>query len=165
MKVKVVIQTFCFLSMMHSNKSVFKFFAAQALAILFAACGAVKPYVAKEQRNWQQIAAPPAEELLHSVYLIGDAGEPDITGTQEPALRLLEQQLRGQFYSEQDGGISQLPDSLKAVIFLGDNIYRDGLSLPDDPEREEEEQKIEEQMKIVLGWKKLKHAFIAVHHT
>lgn len=122
------------------------------LTAFVAACGAIKPYVAREQRTWQEVAAPPAEELLHTVYLIGDAGAPNIDGPQEPTLRLLEQQLRGRFYHEQDGGVSQLADSLKAVIFLGDNIYRDGLSEPDDPEREEEEKAIEEQMKIVQNW-------------
>lgn len=148
---------------MHSNNSVVKFFAALIFAILFAACGAIKPYIAKEQRNWHQVAAPPTEELLHSVYLIGDAGEPELDDEQEPALRLLEQQLRGQFYNEHDGGISQLPDSLKAVIFLGDNIYRDGLSEPDDPDRPEEEKKIVEQMKIVQSWKG-KPVFIPGNH-
>ncbi|WP_224995853.1 metallophosphoesterase [Cesiribacter sp. SM1] len=133
--------------------SLLHFSAALLLAAGVAACGAVKPYVAKEQKNWRDIAAPSASELMHSVYLIGDVGDPSTDGSQEPSLRLLEQQLRGKFYSEQDGGISQLPDSLKALLFLGDNIYLDGLSPLGDPEREEEEKILQEQMRIIRDWK------------
>jgi hypothetical protein len=121
------------------------------LALYMAACGAVKPYIAREQRNWQELPVPPAEELQHSVYLVGDAGKPD-KDRQEPSLRLLEAQLRGQYRSEQDGGISQLADSLKSIIFLGDNIYEDGLSEEGHPDREEEERIIVEQMEVVKDW-------------
>lgn len=145
------------------NKGLYHFFGACLLVLTVAACGAVKPFIAKEKRNWQELATPAAEELLHSVYLIGDVGAPNLDGPQEPSLRLLEAQLRGRFYSEQDGGASQLPDSLKAVIFLGDNIYTDGLSEPGDPEREEEEKVIQEQMKIVQHWKG-KPVFIPGNH-
>ncbi len=150
--------------MINRYRFLLQFFAAFIIATIVAACGAVKPFIAKEQRRtWQDVAAPPAEELLHSVYLIGDVGEPTLDGPQEPSLRLLEQQLRGQFYHDQDGGVSQLPDSLKSAIFLGDNIYTDGLSEPGDPEREEEEKSIEEQMKVVLNWKG-KPVFIPGNH-
>jgi hypothetical protein len=147
-----VIQPLCYSSMIIRTSSLLHFSAILLLAVGLAACGVVKPYVAKEQRNWRDIAAPSANELLHSVYLIGDVGDPNLDGPQEPSLRLLEQQLRGQFYSEQDSGASQLPDSLKAVLFLGDNIYMDGLSAPGEPEREEEERVIQEQMKVVQNW-------------
>ncbi|EMR03968.1 BamA/TamA family outer membrane protein [Cesiribacter andamanensis] len=137
--------------MMHTKPAAVSWSWALPLAFFIAACGAVKPYIAREQRSWQEVALPPAEELLHTVYLVGDAGKPD-KDRQEPSLRLLESQLRGQYRSEQDGGISQLPDSLKSVIFLGDNIYEDGLSAPDDPDREEEERIIVEQMQVVQSW-------------
>ncbi len=122
-----------------------------ALSIIFTACGATKPWVDKTQRDWQTSNPPPSSELQATVYLIGDVGAPD-DDQQEPSLKLLESQLRGTFTSEADRGASQLPDSLKSVIFLGDNIYEDGLSEEGDPERENEEFAITEQLNIVKDW-------------
>ncbi|MGB0368224.1 MAG: metallophosphoesterase, partial [Flavobacteriales bacterium] len=51
-----------------------------------------------------------AQEIKHSIYLIGDAGKDTIPG---PALRLLEDEL--------------LENKLSSVLFLGDNIYPAGL--------------------------------------
>lgn len=51
-----------------------------------------------------------AQEVKHSIYLIGDAGKDTLPG---PALRLLEDEL--------------LENKLSSVIFLGDNIYPAGL--------------------------------------
>ena len=122
------------------------------LAVLFMqACGAVKPYYSKENRNWQSQELPPPEDLAYSVFLIGDGGEPDAT-RQEPSLRLLQLQLQGERGTASSQGAIPLPDSLKSVIFLGDNIYLDGLSEEGDPERPDEERRIIEQMKVVENW-------------
>ncbi len=126
--------------------------AAICLSIfLLQACGAVKPYYSKDSVNWEGAEYPAAEELVHSVFLIGDVGEPD-ADRQEPALRLLQLQLHGQGGTDTYSGQARLADSLKTVIFLGDNIYLDGLSEPGDPDREEEERRLIEQMKIVENW-------------
>ena len=125
--------------------------AALASGVLLAACGAVKPYIEKSQRNWQSAAPPPARDITSTVYLIGDVGHPE-EDEQEPSLKLLESQLRGKFTHPADAGTSQIPDSLKSVIFLGDNIYLDGLSEEGDPERDNEEWVIQEQMNIVKDW-------------
>ena len=121
------------------------------LLLLLQACGAVKPYYSQENLNWEEADFPPADELVHSVFLIGDVGEPE-SGRQEPSLKLLQQQLQGLGKSDTYKGEAHLPDSLKTVIFLGDNIYLDGLSAPGDPDREDEERRIIEQMKIVENW-------------
>jgi hypothetical protein len=119
--------------------------------LLLHACGAVKPYYSKENRNWKSEAHPPDTRLLHSVFLIGDGGEAD-AARQEPSLRLLEKQLRSQPGDSVGQAWDYLPDSLKSVLFLGDNIYLSGLSEEGNPGREEEERRIIEQMRIVQNW-------------
>lgn len=125
--------------------------AALLAVILIQACGAVKPYYSKENRNWEEQEHPPAEELAYSVFLIGDGGEPDVN-RQEPTLRLLQLQLKGERGTATSQGSAPLPDSLKSVVFLGDNIYLDGLSEEGDPDRPDEERRIIEQMKVLEGW-------------
>ena len=126
--------------------------AAVLFAVFFVqACGAVKPYYSKDNRSWEEQELPPPEDLAYSVFLIGDVGAPDAT-RQEPSLRLLQQQLQGKGGTASGAGAAPLPDSLKSVIFMGDNIYLDGLSEAGDPERPEEERRIIEQMKVVENW-------------
>ncbi|WP_040665023.1 ShlB/FhaC/HecB family hemolysin secretion/activation protein [Nafulsella turpanensis] len=121
-------------------------------AIFFVqACGAIKPYYSEEVEDWPANEVPPAEELVSSVFLIGDVGAPEIDG-QEPSLKLLQLQLHGIGGTDALGTEAELPDSMKSVIFLGDNIYYDGLSEIDDPERPDEERRLMEQMKIVKNW-------------
>ena len=76
----------------------------------------------------------PRQEVALSLYLIGDAGDPNPAG--EPVLRSLDQQLAA-------GGKAQV------VIFLGDNIYPKGLPLPGAPERSEAERRINAQLQVI----------------
>ena len=133
------------------NKQFKVLFYTAGLAAVLSSCGAVKPYVEKSQQDWREVSPPETSELASTVYLIGDVGAP-ASDKQEPSLKLLESQLRGTYTDEADKGISQLADSLKSVVFLGDNIYLDGLSEPGNPEREEEERIIKEQMNIAKDW-------------
>ncbi len=89
------------------------------LFVLFAACTATKPWVSDEYENWREEAPDPSASLEHSLFLIGDTGEPVLDG-EDPVLILLEKKLK-------EAGDNS------SIIFLGDNIYSDGLEpAPDD---------------------------------
>ncbi len=79
-----------------------------------------------------------AQEKIYSVYLMGDAGEPD--APVDLNLALLREKL------------SQANEQ-SAVIFLGDNIYPKGLPPKDHPDREEMEHKIVQQIEITQDFK------------
>ena len=74
--------------------------------------------------------------ISYKIILIGDAGEP-AKDIKEPVLQAL--------ISE----ASINPDST-LVIFLGDNIYSDGLPAEDDPDRKEYERRIDEQINALV---------------
>ncbi|MDZ7659020.1 metallophosphoesterase [Fodinibius sp.] len=77
----------------------------------------------------------PQGEPIYSVYLIGDTGAPSIE-PQEPILGVLEAQLKRS--GEQS-----------AVIFLGDNVYPDGLPPKQSPSRAQAEKRLLTQLKII----------------
>ena len=75
--------------------------------------------------------------ITHRVILIGDAGEP-AKDIKEPVLVALEE--IGSFK----------PDST-LIVFLGDNIYPNGLPNENEPEREEYERRLREQIDAVVN--------------
>ena len=79
------------------------------------------------------IKAQESPKLAHSIFLIGDAGEPKYVPDNLKVLhhRLLES------------------GENSTVIFLGDNIYPKGLPNEDDPNREAMEEKLAGQLKVV----------------
>jgi hypothetical protein len=82
------------------------------------------------------VAPPPpeADAIAETLFLIGDAGEPAEAG--EPVLVALRRQL------ERAGGRA-------TVVFLGDNVYPDGLPGPGHPERAEMERRLDDQVDAV----------------
>ncbi|MBK9099231.1 MAG: metallophosphoesterase [bacterium] len=82
------------------------------------------------------ISGQSQSDVVYKIILIGDAGEPakDIN---EPVLQALKTEA------------SINPDST-LVIFLGDNIYPNGLPAEDDPDRQEYERRINEQINTVV---------------
>jgi hypothetical protein len=82
-------------------------------------------------------APPPPPEpdaVAETLFLIGDAGEPARGG--EPVLIALRRQV------ERAGRRS-------TVVFLGDNVYPDGLPPRDHPERSEMERRLDDQVDAV----------------
>ena len=75
-------------------------------------------------------------DLVCKIILIGDAGEP-AKDIKEPVLQGLKTEA------------SIIPEST-LVIFLGDNIYSNGLPAEDDPDRKEYERRIDEQINAVV---------------
>lgn len=76
-------------------------------------------------------------QTSHEVFLIGDAGEPSLAPEN---LAVLKSKL------ESAGKNSTL-------IFLGDNIYKDGLPDKDHPDREKQEEKLRMQLEITKNFK------------
>ena len=85
-----------------------KFFLLALFALLLHACATTKMQVAKDQ-TYQQ----PYSEVLHSFYLIGDAGNSELN-KKDAALRYLEEEI-------------QNANENATLIFLGDNVYEKGI--------------------------------------
>jgi hypothetical protein len=82
----------------------------------------------------QPVPKLPPQQVAVSLYLIGDAGDPDSTG--EPVLQALSREV-------ESGGRERV------VVFLGDNAYPRGLPAPGDPDRPEAERRLTAQVKVV----------------
>ena len=98
-------------------------------------CSTSSTFVSRSQRNWQNRVTPPQSELAYRVFLIGDAGAPSLQQT-EPSLNLLKK-MTGQ------------AGKRSAVVFLGDNLYPEGLPDSTHPDRALMERKITEQLDAV----------------
>ena len=108
------------------------------LAILHS-CSVKKPFYNSNQTAYSIEANSGLKNAKSVLYLIGDAGEPTIVGT--------------------DSTLSTLAESIKltdpaktGVIFLGDNIYHDGMHSKHHPERPLDEAKIKVQLDAVLNF-------------
>lgn len=91
-----------------------------------------KLYVAKEYTDWQENSPSEDAKLQYQVHLIGDVGEP----------MNMEENL-----NEFTSMIGQ--DSNSTVIFLGDNIYHDGLPPEGNIDRKKAEEKIDRVLESV----------------
>jgi calcineurin-like phosphoesterase family protein len=100
---------------------------APALLCVLACAGAPPPTPAP-------VPALSPEEIETSVYLIGDAGDPDAKG--EPVLEALGRDLAAS-HAE------------RVVVFLGDNVYPRGLPAPGEKDRPESERRLDAQVETV----------------
>lgn len=127
-----------------------------AAAVLTASCGSTRPYVDRKYSEWQSKSPSDTSQLKYSVYLIGDAGQPQ-KGKPEPAFRLLQSMI----YSRIDtvckpGGDTTIICESTAngtVVFLGDNVYYKGLPDSSDGDRAEMERRLKAQLDIVKQYK------------
>ncbi|WP_026977025.1 metallophosphoesterase [Flavobacterium tegetincola] len=124
------------MKLFHSNYS-FKFFKVLfifALTLLtLSSCAVKEP---KYGKNAQQFAVSSAEksEIQHTFYLIGDAGNADKEAG-ENTLGFLKEKLKS-------------ADENSTLLFLGDNIYPDGLPKKDDENRKLAEKKLDNQLDL-----------------
>lgn len=109
------------------------------ISIFFWSCSGSKTYISHNNSDWEQVSAPGEDELIYRMFLIGDAGSASLD-VQEPNLKLFES------FLEKAGKNS-------AAIFLGDNIYNNGLPDSTDPNRAFYEARINEQLKTVENFK------------
>ncbi|MBI2841413.1 MAG: metallophosphoesterase [Acidobacteria bacterium] len=91
---------------------------------------------------------PTVENIETTLLLAGDAGSP--ARTHEPVLMALEHEA------------SRAP-SRTIVIFLGDNVYPNGLPMADSPSREEAERRLNAQI-AVIGRSEARGIFIPGNH-
>jgi hypothetical protein len=92
-------------------------------------------YINKEDGDPFALEPPPKDDLLYRVFLLGDAGAPSLD-VQEPTLKLFQ-------------SFAEVAGERSAALFLGDNIYLNGLPDSTHARREFYEQRIIEQLKTV----------------
>ncbi|QCR23754.1 metallophosphoesterase [Pontibacter sp. SGAir0037] len=102
------------------------------------ACAPTTLYYSPQVRDWEQVKQNPQNKLLYTVFLIGDVGAPSLD-PQEPSLKLMQQQM-------QEAGAQS------TTIFLGDNIYHNGLPEPGKLDREISEKRINAQLDVLKGY-------------
>ena len=87
--------------------------------------------------------ACPAGEVTHSAFLIGDAGAPKLPPDGSPAL--VDPVLRG-LHEAVAERVARLGADRVLVLFLGDNVYWDGLPVEGHPKRRHGERVLEAQV-------------------
>ncbi|MCS7074436.1 MAG: hypothetical protein NZ108_08220, partial [Bacteroidia bacterium] len=83
------------------------------IGLFLFSCQSSKPYISQDAQN-NQSHKYSETEIQEIIYLIGDAGNPQLFGPTEPTLVWLQNQL-------------QTDKVTSTVVFLGDNIYPNGL--------------------------------------
>jgi len=94
------------------NKTVTLFLIIILSIFFFQSCASYKVDYSKEGEDWASTAMP-SEESIHTMYLVGDAGNAPLNGTTN-VLKYLKKILP----SESDSS---------SIVFLGDNLYPDGM--------------------------------------
>ena len=93
----------------------------------------------RKHAQWQSGSPPDASQLLSSVYLIGDAGQPEKDRVEPNFTQILHQARQTKAES----------DIRQTLIFLGDNIYKVGLPPADVVGRAEAERRINQQLDLI----------------
>ncbi|MFD3001373.1 BamA/TamA family outer membrane protein [Pontibacter toksunensis] len=119
------------------------------LSLTLSACVSLEPYYSNEAQNWQKEKPAPESEVLYSVFLIGDVGAPDLENG-EPSMMLMRRQM-------------EVAGAKSATIFLGDNVYMNGLPLPDKYDREVSEKRLNAQLDILRGYEGEKYMIPGNH--
>lgn len=106
--------------------------------ILLASCAfGQKPFIDKSEIPWTQDSVQ--SQISYTVYLVGDAGEP-IVDEKTSCMSLLKNHL-------------SIAAKNSSVIFLGDNIYPDGMVEKSSPNRANAEKSIEGQLNTLDSFK------------
>ena len=103
---------------------------------LLYGCGTSQPFY-KSQAEFQKKSSK-NKEIAYSLFLIGDTGAPQLEGAQQ-VLRTLQYQLK------RSGDSS-------SVVFLGDNIYPDGMPVPDHDTRTVSENRLKPSLEILRDY-------------
>lgn len=112
-----------------------------AIALLTGSCANYKLHYSKEGKKWEAQAPEPDRPVAHTLYLIGDAGNASLDGSL-PVLDYLKQRLANE--GEQS-----------SILFLGDNIYYDGLPPEDASDYPLAEHRLRAQLDILRDFKGL----------
>ena len=117
--------------------------------LTLCSCASLELQYTDEAKDWTDTRLPDTLDLVHTVYLLGDAGGSK-EGYVDAGIKYFGQQLDS-------------ADANSTAIFLGDNIYSHGLPTRSDPERLEAEHKINVQVDILQNFKGHPH-FIPGNH-
>ena len=119
--------------------SFFKFIILTFITFTFFNCATYDLNYKKSETNWQANLKSYDTEIEHTFYLIGDAGNANMS---EPLshFKLLKEEL------------TSAPKN-SSLLFLGDNIYEKGLPKKEHPNRKLSEHRLNAQIDIVNGFK------------
>ncbi|WP_317235738.1 metallophosphoesterase [Aestuariivivens insulae] len=123
---------------MQKNKRMkaFRYKVVLLVVMLLQACATYKP---QYKTNAEVSGSISEKEIVHSFYLIGDAGNSPL-GTESEALKVFKEALK------------QAPKHSTA-IFLGDNVYPKGVPKKDDESRAFAEHQLDAQTNAVKDFK------------
>ncbi len=148
------------------------YFIVVGIVILFSnGCSPSKPFYHKSVSKWEKADVPRENQIQQSVYLIGDTGLPNLDG-EDPVFNLLSNHL---YYNSDTivntPSASNIPEGITfnrinedsavvlksrekdAVIFLGDNLYENGLPDTTAGDRELMESRLTFQLDILKPFK------------
>ncbi len=107
--------------------------------LLATSCANYKYNIANEAQGWEQNLPGSSLKLEHTIYLVGDAGNAELDKT-PPVLKYLKTVLAKETENS-------------SILFLGDNIYPNGLVANDEKGRELSEHRLNAQLDILEGYK------------
>ena len=100
-----------------------------------------KPNYRHAGRQWQKAPLPDSAHLTYSVFLIGDVGNPVLPANGgEPSLNFLHKQIL-------------IAGARSTTIYLGDNIYNQGMPSQGAVDRKTAEARITAQLDVLKGYK------------
>ena len=100
-----------------------------------------KPNYRRAGRQWQRTALPDSSRLTYSVFLIGDVGNPVLPANGgEPSLNFLHRQILR-------------AGARSTTIFLGDNIYNQGMPPVGAVDRKTAEARVTAQLDVFKGYR------------
>jgi hypothetical protein len=120
---------------MRIKESMMKSVSWLALLLFICSCNASRPFY---QSGEKQALRTEDKQIDYSLFLIGDTGTPQLENAKE-VLQTLRYQLQ------------QAGDS-SSVLFLGDNLYPNGMPPHDDPGRKEAEARIVPALNSLRGY-------------
>jgi hypothetical protein len=106
-------------------------------AFFLNACANYQIHLSKEAETWSDNALP-NQKIVHKIYLIGDAGDA-VYDKAPPAIHLLNNKL------EQEANPKDV-----TVVFLGNNVFKDGMPSKKDKSKAEERKLDEYKLKVQL---------------
>ena len=104
---------------------------------LLSSCGTLrKPFYSNKTKSWESLQKTSDKKLVHSLYLVGDAGAlDDVDNKKNYVLEGVRKHL-----DEASGE--------ETLVYLGDNLYDHGLVKKDHPERKYGEEVLSTQLEI-----------------
>ena len=117
----------------------FKYLLFAILTLALGSCATKHAQYGKNAKNFLQTEHIPQDEVAHTFFLVGDAGNAD-----EPHAQEILNQLKTSLDSA---------SANSSLLFLGDNIYPKGLPKEDDPNRKLAEEKLDNQIALAKNFK------------